>query len=161
MSAHVETREACASHDPELWFSNDPDDQDAAKTICLNCPLMETCATLALTNREEFGIWGATTAAERAKLRGTRLPVTCGTQAGWARHQRLIQPVCPDCRDAHLAHRAETSPEGRALNAADLFDQGLTATEVASRLGLKPASAERAMMHAGRRDLATLFRRAS
>lgn len=62
----VETRAACASrdHDPELWFSTEPEDRDAAKRICRGCPLRQRCADYA-ASRTVAGVWGGTSRYDR------------------------------------------------------------------------------------------------
>lgn len=61
----------CVGRDPELWFSGGRR-QARAKKICGSCPIREECLEHALTNRIEFGVWGALTADERRKLRRKR-----------------------------------------------------------------------------------------
>jgi hypothetical protein len=51
---------ACASHDPELWFSDSPQDAAQAKAICHRCPERAPCLSGALRRRETYGIWGGT-----------------------------------------------------------------------------------------------------
>jgi hypothetical protein len=59
---------ACASHDPELWFSDSPQDAAQAKAICHRCPERAPCLSGALRRRETYGIWGGTdVTAERQK----------------------------------------------------------------------------------------------
>lgn len=60
----VETRAACADHDPELWFSTEPEDRDAAKRICRGCPLRQRCADYA-ASRHVAGVWGGTSRYDR------------------------------------------------------------------------------------------------
>ena len=67
-------RGACRSYHLETFFPHEQriDDQKFAKTICAQeCPVVAECLRWALDNPEqsEFGIWGATTPAERAEIR--------------------------------------------------------------------------------------------
>ena len=55
------------SDDPDLFFSNDFQDQVAAALICKTCPLKKDCADVAL-ERGEWGVWGATTEEDRKRL---------------------------------------------------------------------------------------------
>lgn len=73
---------ACRTTDnPELFFPRGTTGEwlleiEEAKAICYGCPALEACFLWALTNREEHGIWGATTVAERRKIlrrRGVRI----------------------------------------------------------------------------------------
>ena len=63
---------ACRSHDPELFFhpdgergSNRANRERAAKAICATCPVIEQCASHALSAREPFGIWGGMSEEDR------------------------------------------------------------------------------------------------
>lgn len=38
-----------------------------ARAICNMCPVMIECLEYAIVNREEFGVWGGSTARDRAK----------------------------------------------------------------------------------------------
>lgn len=40
--------------------------EQAAQRICGGCPVRKECAEFALTHGEQYGVWGGTTAAERA-----------------------------------------------------------------------------------------------
>jgi hypothetical protein len=51
---------ACASHDPELWFSPFPQAIAQAKAICHGCPHQASCLSGAIGRRETYGIWGGT-----------------------------------------------------------------------------------------------------
>jgi len=55
------------SDDPDLFFSNDFQDQARAALICSTCPLRNDCAAVAL-ERGEHGVWGGTTEADRNRL---------------------------------------------------------------------------------------------
>ena len=54
--------------DPEIFFSFDPLDIDAARRVCHRCPAIRACLAWAL-DHEEPGIWAGTTAELRAQLR--------------------------------------------------------------------------------------------
>jgi WhiB family redox-sensing transcriptional regulator len=48
--------------------------EDAAKTICRDCPVLVPCREYALTVQEPYGVWGATTPLERRQqLDGARV----------------------------------------------------------------------------------------
>ena len=51
---------ACTGHDPDLWFSDSPEDIARARVICRGCPGQLPCLSGALERRETYGIWGAT-----------------------------------------------------------------------------------------------------
>ena len=43
---------------PDLWFAESPADVEAAKALCVPCPLREACLAGALERREPWGVWG-------------------------------------------------------------------------------------------------------
>jgi len=48
----------CWTEDPDLWFAESPSDVEAAKALCVPCPLREACLAGALERREPWGVWG-------------------------------------------------------------------------------------------------------
>src|SRR5215469_10434563 len=44
--------------DPELFFAESPDDVEAAKAFCHECPARAACLAGALERREPYGVWG-------------------------------------------------------------------------------------------------------
>ena len=48
----------CWTEDPDLWFAESPVDVEAAKALCVPCPLREACLSGALDRREPWGVWG-------------------------------------------------------------------------------------------------------
>lgn len=56
----------CATEDPELWFQ--PGSEDAAREVCVACPVRTPCADYALRNREQYGIFGGLTPEQRARI---------------------------------------------------------------------------------------------
>lgn len=72
---------ACTFHDPELWFSEDPDGVSQAKAICLTCPFLQECGDYALATRQLHGVWGALSEEDRMTLLrppGRRTCPRCG-----------------------------------------------------------------------------------
>lgn len=74
MSADWKTRAACRAEDPETFFpvgepGNPGYDRqaDRAKAVCHTCPVIADC--LAYGIREDEGIYGGTTPAERRSAR--------------------------------------------------------------------------------------------
>lgn len=51
----------------ELFYSEEPDDIELAKSLCAGCPVREEC--LAAGMSERYGVWGGTTPEERRALR--------------------------------------------------------------------------------------------
>ncbi|WP_329592163.1 WhiB family transcriptional regulator [Streptomyces sp. NBC_01362] len=115
---------ACASgHDPDLWASTLPTDQEAARAICQGCPLRPACADHALTRPEERGTWGGLTAKERRRILRPgdetwldaqgRVRVPCGTYKALCAHLRYGEE-CQTCRDAQ-AIRVEAQRRARLV----------------------------------------------
>jgi WhiB family redox-sensing transcriptional regulator len=48
----------CWSEDPDLFFAESPADVEAAKALCVACPLRARCLAEALDRREPWGVWG-------------------------------------------------------------------------------------------------------
>lgn len=53
--------------DEELRGTNRNTDVEKAQEICAACPIIGHCREYSLRTRQEFGIWGGLTAAERRK----------------------------------------------------------------------------------------------
>jgi len=58
-----EDRTGKARHHPNLTV----DEVARARRICNNCPVQMNCLEFAIVNREEFGIWGGSTAGQRKR----------------------------------------------------------------------------------------------
>lgn len=48
----------CHQVDPEVFFAESPVDVEAAKVLCIGCPVQEACLAGALERREPWGVWG-------------------------------------------------------------------------------------------------------
>ena len=48
----------CWAEDPELFFAESPADVEAAKAVCVGCPIRLDCLAGALERREPWGVWG-------------------------------------------------------------------------------------------------------
>lgn len=44
--------------DPDLWFAENPQDLERAKTQCAECPIKAECLAGALARGEPWGVWG-------------------------------------------------------------------------------------------------------
>lgn len=62
---------ACRGLDPELFYAESGSTVVKAKAVCGACDCRERCLEWAI-RREEFGVWGGTTARERAGIRRER-----------------------------------------------------------------------------------------
>ena len=105
--------------DPDRWYSDRAHDREDAVHACRACPLLLPCATYALEQQEAFGVWGATTAADRRAF-GTgqawrfddagRLRLLCGSERAYRAHFAYREqpgPACTgggDCLAAHEEH---------------------------------------------------------
>jgi WhiB family redox-sensing transcriptional regulator len=62
----------CRGVDPGIFHPDDEDENefssDAAKAICMQCPVREPCLEHAIAVREKHGVWGGLTARERRRL---------------------------------------------------------------------------------------------
>lgn len=65
------TDAACDGVDSELFYAEGGQAIARAKALCANCEVRERCLEWAVM-REEFGVWGGTTARERAAIRRQR-----------------------------------------------------------------------------------------
>lgn len=118
------TQAACRGCDPDLFHPRRGQDVRAAKAVCADCPVADTCLEWAMRNNMTVGVWGGTSERERRKLRAQRRrdlglppggPVPssvhnidwveseriCGTNTGYYRHRRRDEPACTPCLIAH------------------------------------------------------------
>lgn len=59
----------CAETDPEAFFPEKGESSHEAKRVCASgCPIRDFCLEFALSNKEEYGIWGGMSAVERKRL---------------------------------------------------------------------------------------------
>ena len=98
--------------DPDSWYSDDAGDRNAAVRACRNCPLQQACAEYALDNREPWGVWGATTPADRRGFwsgepyrfdEQGRLRLVCGSERAYRSHYSYREEPCEECTAAHEA----------------------------------------------------------
>jgi WhiB family transcriptional regulator, redox-sensing transcriptional regulator len=66
---------ACRGQDSGQFFHPDNERgasrqrrENAAKAVCLSCPVRAECAAHALISREAYGVWGGFTETERLRL---------------------------------------------------------------------------------------------
>jgi WhiB family redox-sensing transcriptional regulator len=89
----------------DAWFPSEDGPTETkptgrARRLCDGCPVASACLAYALTDPELRGIWGGTTTADRAKLRGD-LGDKCGTYAGYLVHRKLDETACVRCSMAN------------------------------------------------------------
>jgi WhiB family redox-sensing transcriptional regulator len=60
----------CTQMDPEVFFpTRDADLTRAAKAVCHRCSVRDECLATAVADASLSGIWGGTSAEERARMR--------------------------------------------------------------------------------------------
>lgn len=59
------TKAVCRGVNPEIFFPVEVNEARDAKIICGECPVKTECLEYALTNKEEYGVWGGATFRER------------------------------------------------------------------------------------------------
>lgn len=58
---------ACTDADADLFFSEEPAEQEQAKAICAGCPCRAECLATAMLREDEWGVWGGMTPIERSR----------------------------------------------------------------------------------------------
>jgi WhiB family redox-sensing transcriptional regulator len=61
------TQGACRKAEPDALFVRGAA-QQAAKKVCMGCPVIAQCLAYSLDNQTEFGVWGGMTERERRAL---------------------------------------------------------------------------------------------
>ena len=68
-------RAACSGMDTSDFYPGDRERgptlarrERRAKQVCARCPVIQECLAWALDEREPFGVWGGTSAKERARM---------------------------------------------------------------------------------------------
>ena len=59
----------CRYVDKSVFFPGKYDSNKPAKSICAKCIVIEDCLEMAITNNEEYGIWGGMTSRERREYK--------------------------------------------------------------------------------------------
>ncbi len=62
----------CRGRDADDWYPEKKAQQLKPLQLCHSCPVRVECLLYALRHNEVHGIWGATTAVERAAMRRRR-----------------------------------------------------------------------------------------
>ena len=119
MSSNWMTSAACRGRDADMWFSDDPMVTETAAEICRSCPVRRPCLSQALDGdgAKPHGVWGGLTGDQRRVLRGDDAPKRPGISGQERRNMRA--------------------------RSASLTREGLSAREVAIRLGVDQRTVER------------------
>jgi WhiB family redox-sensing transcriptional regulator len=62
----------CAQTDPAVFFPEAGQHPDAARKVCIRCPVRAACLADAMASREAYGVRGGLTPKERRQLASTR-----------------------------------------------------------------------------------------
>jgi len=124
---------ACLIEDPELFYpiSTHPDAQTReAKAVCHTCPVQGTCLTWALNTRQDHGILGGLTEAERRTIlrRAERNATKARKAASVAALER---------------NQMRRNSQERRGDVATLTTRGLSATQISLRLSVTPRQVRR------------------
>jgi WhiB family transcriptional regulator, redox-sensing transcriptional regulator len=121
---------SCAGTDPELFFPPTGGSNRPAMKVCATCPVREECLEYCIEIEgsmgrvERFGIWGGTSAHQRARSlpKPARIHrrAPCGTEAAERAHNRAGEPSCGVCRAAGATRRQIEREYGRAVVARPL-----------------------------------------
>jgi WhiB family redox-sensing transcriptional regulator len=65
-------RAACRDLDTAFFFPESDADAEPALAVCASCPVRDACLEFALTTRQDDGVWGGTTEAQRKRIRRRR-----------------------------------------------------------------------------------------
>jgi len=59
---------ACRGTDPEIFYSDQPEQMSQAMQLCRACPVRGACLDTAMAHREFDGIWGGVPEAQRRRV---------------------------------------------------------------------------------------------
>jgi hypothetical protein len=59
---------SCLGTDPEVFVSDSLGDQNYAKLVCAECPVVAACLNYALERPSIVGVWGATSYQDRRRM---------------------------------------------------------------------------------------------
>lgn len=59
---------ACRGLDPGLFFPDEDEEANTAKSVCEQCVVRIVCLEHALASREKQGVWGGATERERRRI---------------------------------------------------------------------------------------------
>jgi WhiB family transcriptional regulator, redox-sensing transcriptional regulator len=62
------TRARCRGMNPAVFFPTDGAGFEAARRVCLDCPVRVECLEYALANHIDQGAWGGTSERERRRI---------------------------------------------------------------------------------------------
>lgn len=84
-----------------------------AAARCAACPILWECHEGATDRGERWGVWGGEDLESTYRREHTnptprkRQAAKCGTDSGYKAHQRVHQPACEPCKQAHAIAASE------------------------------------------------------
>ena len=69
----------CRGMNPSVFFPTDGAGFEAARRICVECPVRAECLEYALTNQIDQGAWGGTSERERRRILRRRRALVAGS----------------------------------------------------------------------------------
>lgn len=115
--------------DPELFFSDDPDDVAVATAYCAICPVRAYCAAELAADEKRVGTWAGIHVDVDVEL---RQHPECGTTDGYNKHRRLREQICLDCNGAYNQARKGRG-EGRKYGPRQCLRDGCKNTAAKGR----------------------------
>ncbi len=111
--------------DPDLFFAEarggSHNAERRAVRICGGCPFRQPCLAFALKHDERFGVWGGSTEADRERF---------------ARKRRGLSTVERAAPAPSGVRRSRSATVERTLAVAELTRAGMSAAQIAARVGL-------------------------
>ena len=59
---------ACRGLDAAVFYPDDDEGAEVAKSVCADCSVREVCLDYALSFREKAGVWGGATERDRRRM---------------------------------------------------------------------------------------------
>ncbi|MGE5209710.1 MAG: WhiB family transcriptional regulator [Acidobacteriota bacterium] len=59
---------ACRGLDASVFYPDDDEGAEAAKSVCASCSVQSACLDYALSEREKAGVWGGATERDRRRM---------------------------------------------------------------------------------------------
>lgn len=92
----------CRTMDPDLFFADENTNEPGPEVVvaCGRCAISAMCLHWAMTNKEQFGVWGGTTPKQRRALNRPIARLRC---PGCASEAILEEPGTETCLSCGLS----------------------------------------------------------
>ena len=108
----------CATHDPELWFSDSPTEKAWAASLCHGCPLLDQCHEVAEEIHASHGVWARPRPVRRQAEAGSGMsPWWKFWEFMWRLEEARMLPPRDDATDETQTPESP-SPDKRKRGAA-------------------------------------------